>query len=94
VKAAEFVRCNQIFGVHFDTFPPIKINHAVAKEKFKAAGKPCTCCIRRDARFLIASVVRIHDVQVNAGCVVHEKFDDIGRVNCTNAVPLYRVPQG
>jgi hypothetical protein len=26
-------------GVHFDTFPPIKIDHAAAKEKFKAAGK-------------------------------------------------------
>jgi L-ascorbate metabolism protein UlaG (beta-lactamase superfamily) len=39
VKAAEFVRCNEILGVHFDTFPPIKIDHAAAQEKFKAAGK-------------------------------------------------------
>jgi L-ascorbate metabolism protein UlaG (beta-lactamase superfamily) len=39
VKAAEFVRCNEILGVHFDTFPPIKIDHAAVKEKFKAAGK-------------------------------------------------------
>jgi len=39
VKAAEFVRCNEILGVHYDTFPPIKIDHAAAKEKFKAAGK-------------------------------------------------------
>jgi L-ascorbate metabolism protein UlaG (beta-lactamase superfamily) len=39
VKAADFIRCDEIIGVHFDTFPPIKIDHAAAKEKFKAAGK-------------------------------------------------------
>ena len=39
VKAAEFICCNEILGVHYDTFPPIKIDHASAKEKFKAAGK-------------------------------------------------------
>ncbi len=39
VKAAEFVRCNQILGVHYDTFPPIKIDHAIAVEKFRAANK-------------------------------------------------------
>jgi L-ascorbate metabolism protein UlaG (beta-lactamase superfamily) len=39
VKAAEFVRCGQILGVHFDTFPPIEIDHAAAEAKFKAAGK-------------------------------------------------------
>lgn len=39
VKAADFVRCNEILGVHFDTFPQIKIDHAAAKEKFRAVGK-------------------------------------------------------
>jgi L-ascorbate metabolism protein UlaG (beta-lactamase superfamily) len=39
VKAAEFIRCKQIVGVHYDTFPPIKIDHTAAKEKFAAAGK-------------------------------------------------------
>ncbi len=39
VKAAEFVRCNEILGVHYDTFPPIKIDHQVAIKKFEAAGK-------------------------------------------------------
>lgn len=39
VKAAKFVRCDEILGVHFDTFPPIQIDHAVAREKFKLAGK-------------------------------------------------------
>jgi L-ascorbate metabolism protein UlaG (beta-lactamase superfamily) len=38
VRAAEFIRCNEIIGVHYDTFPPIKINHAKAQETFKAAG--------------------------------------------------------
>jgi L-ascorbate metabolism protein UlaG (beta-lactamase superfamily) len=39
IKAAEFIRCNEILGVHYDTFPPIKIDHQAAVEKFKAAGK-------------------------------------------------------
>ena len=39
VKAAQFVNCDQILGVHFDTFPPIQIDHAKAKETFRAAGK-------------------------------------------------------
>lgn len=39
VRAAEFVNCDQILGVHYDTFPPIKINQAEAKAKFKAKGK-------------------------------------------------------
>ncbi|HEU5396769.1 MAG TPA: metal-dependent hydrolase [Verrucomicrobiae bacterium] len=39
VKAADYLRCKEILGVHYDTFPPIVIDHSVAKEKFKAAGK-------------------------------------------------------
>jgi len=39
VKAAEFVRCNKIVGVHYDTFPPIKIDRAEAVKKFSDAGK-------------------------------------------------------
>jgi L-ascorbate metabolism protein UlaG (beta-lactamase superfamily) len=39
VRAADFVRCNEILGVHYDTFPPIKIDHGMAVEKFRAAGK-------------------------------------------------------
>lgn len=39
LKAAEFVRCNEVLGVHYDTFPPIKIDHTGAKEKFEAAEK-------------------------------------------------------
>ena len=39
VKAAQMVRCDEILGVHYDTFPPIKIDHAEAVRRFKAAGK-------------------------------------------------------
>jgi L-ascorbate metabolism protein UlaG (beta-lactamase superfamily) len=39
IKAAEFVRCDEVLGVHYDTFPPIEIDHAAAQAKFKAAGK-------------------------------------------------------
>jgi len=38
-KAAQFVNCNQILGLHYDTFPPIKIDHDEARKTFQAAGK-------------------------------------------------------
>lgn len=39
IIAAEFIGCNKIIGVHFDTFGYIKIDHQSAVDKFKAAGK-------------------------------------------------------
>jgi len=39
VKAAEFVRCNEVLGLHFDTFPPIQIDRQQAQATFKAAGR-------------------------------------------------------
>ena len=39
VRAAQMVRCDDIVGVHYDTFPPIKIDRAAAIQKFQAAGK-------------------------------------------------------
>ena len=39
VVAAQYVGCDDIVGVHYDTFPPIKIDHAQATQKFQAAGK-------------------------------------------------------
>jgi L-ascorbate metabolism protein UlaG (beta-lactamase superfamily) len=39
IKAAEFAHCNEILGLHYNTFPPIQINTAEAVEKFKTAGK-------------------------------------------------------
>lgn len=39
LRAADFVRCSQILGLHFNTFPPIQIDEAAAVAKFKAAQK-------------------------------------------------------
>ncbi|HXT12407.1 MAG TPA: metal-dependent hydrolase [Candidatus Angelobacter sp.] len=38
-RAADFVKAGQVLGVHFDTFPPIKIDHAAAIEIFAKQGK-------------------------------------------------------
>jgi L-ascorbate metabolism protein UlaG (beta-lactamase superfamily) len=38
ILAAKFVACDNIVGVHYDTFPPIMIDHEKAVEKFSAAG--------------------------------------------------------
>lgn len=37
--AAEWLACQEILGVHYDTFPSIKIDHAEAKEIFNKQGK-------------------------------------------------------
>ncbi len=39
IKCAEFIRCGEIVGIHYDTFPPIRIDRDAAVRKFKAAGK-------------------------------------------------------
>lgn len=39
VKAAEFIQCSEIIGMHYDTFPYIEIDHDAAKAAFKEAGK-------------------------------------------------------
>jgi L-ascorbate metabolism protein UlaG (beta-lactamase superfamily) len=39
IRAAEWVGADQVLGVHYDTFPPIKINHAAARQKFAETGK-------------------------------------------------------
>jgi L-ascorbate metabolism protein UlaG (beta-lactamase superfamily) len=39
IKAADLVRCQEIFGLHYNTFPPIQIDTKVATEKFRAAQK-------------------------------------------------------
>ncbi len=35
VRATKMLRCTEVIGVHFDTFPAIAIDHAKAKELFK-----------------------------------------------------------
>ena len=39
VRAADFVRCERVLGIHYDTFPHIRIDHEEARRKFSAAGK-------------------------------------------------------
>jgi len=39
VIAADFIKCDKIIGMHYDTFPYIVIDHAEAKKKFSDAGK-------------------------------------------------------
>lgn len=39
IKAADFVQCNTIIGVHYNTFPPIAIDTEKAKADFLAAEK-------------------------------------------------------
>ena len=39
LRAAEFVGGNEVLGLHYDTFPPIQIDHEAAVRKFAAAGK-------------------------------------------------------
>jgi L-ascorbate metabolism protein UlaG (beta-lactamase superfamily) len=39
IIAADFVDCDKILGIHYDTFGYIKINHDEAKKKFFDAGK-------------------------------------------------------
>ena len=39
MRAAEFVRCQEVLGLHYNTFPPIKIDPVAAIEKFKTAGQ-------------------------------------------------------
>ena len=36
---AEFIQCDKIIGMHYDTFPPIKIDHEKAIEEFERNGK-------------------------------------------------------
>lgn len=39
IKAAGFVQCDTVIGVHYNTFPPIAIDTEKAKADFAAAGK-------------------------------------------------------
>lgn len=38
VRAARFVKTKTVVGCHYDTFPPIKIDHAAARRTFSDAG--------------------------------------------------------
>lgn len=38
-RAAEWVGAPRVLGVHYDTFPPIEIDHAAARAAFEEAGR-------------------------------------------------------
>jgi L-ascorbate metabolism protein UlaG (beta-lactamase superfamily) len=38
IRAVSLLQCKEVMGVHYDTFPPIKIDHTTAKEKFLSKG--------------------------------------------------------
>jgi L-ascorbate metabolism protein UlaG (beta-lactamase superfamily) len=38
IKAAAFINCKNVIGIHYDTFPVIKIDKAAVQEKFNKAG--------------------------------------------------------
>jgi L-ascorbate metabolism protein UlaG (beta-lactamase superfamily) len=42
IIAADFINCEKIIGMHYDTFGYIKIDHKEATEKFNVAGKELT----------------------------------------------------
>lgn len=39
IYASDFINCNRIMGVHYDTAEPIQINHNQARQDFKTKGK-------------------------------------------------------
>lgn len=39
IRACDFIKCNKVIGMHYDTFDYIKINKEEAVQKFKDAGK-------------------------------------------------------
>lgn len=41
-RAAEFVGVTRVLGIHYDTFPPIQIDHEAAKQEFQNRGVELT----------------------------------------------------
>lgn len=42
IKAADFVKCDKVLGMHYDTFGYILVDHQKAAARFTAAGKELT----------------------------------------------------
>ena len=38
-KACDFIQCNEVVGLHYDTFPYIEIDHDKARKYFESKGK-------------------------------------------------------
>ena len=80
ITASEWIGCNEILGIHYDTFPPIRINHAEAIEKFRARGKRLhllapgavarvlTCGSDRDRSLVAAGGMRENAREYSTAC--------------------------
>lgn len=42
IIASDFIQCERIIGMHYDSFEPIQIDHSAAIQDFAAAGKELT----------------------------------------------------
>lgn len=42
IIASDFIKCNNIIGMHYDTFGYVKIDHAQAQQSFNRSGKKLT----------------------------------------------------
>jgi len=42
IIASDFIKCNDIIGMHYDTFGYIKIDSSEAVQKFERSGKKLT----------------------------------------------------
>lgn len=42
IIASDYIKCNKVIGMHYDTFEFIKIDHSEAKNKFQLSGKELT----------------------------------------------------
>ncbi len=39
IRASDFIGCSRIVGIHYDTFPPIRVDREEARRRFTAASK-------------------------------------------------------
>ena len=85
VKAAGFLRCNEILGVHYDTFPPIEIDHVGAQAKFKAAGKLAPAVPASRASSPLRGYIQLFGSTMcrsMPGAWCRKNCNTLGRVNC------------
>ena len=62
IRAADFVRCDRVLGIHYDTFPPIRIDHEDARKRFCRRGQGIDPHAHRlVVRFLISPLMATSD---------------------------------
>ena len=53
VLASDFIECNTVVGCHFDTFPPVEIDHVQAQKAFGRQG---------EKNFIVTSVDKAYNI--------------------------------